>query len=279
MTSRPRITLTTLIALSTIAFCAPESLRAEADRDKLESVAAGDHRSAEHKARDQYRNPVETLSFMGMAPDMTVVEIWPGGGGWYAQIIGPYLRDEGDYTAAIFGPAAAEVNDYYARNDAAFQELVSEHVEAYGDLRTVGFYPPAGGRLAEPGSVDMIVTFRNMHNWMKNGFAEAGLAMFHEALKPGGYVGVVDHRADPSLPLDPKAENGYVDEAYAVKLMQDAGFELVAISDVNDNPADSADHPRGVWTLPPSLRLGEEDREKYEAIGESDRFTHLYRKR
>ncbi len=246
----------------------------ETDR-RLEQVVGSTHRSAENKARDKYRHPVETLTFFGIEPDMTVVEISPGAG-WYTEILAPYLKANGTYYAAGFDPASKV--DYYRKSAAKFQQKLAQDPVNYERVKTTIFAPPAQTDIAPEGSADMVLTFRNVHNWLSAGSADAAFAAFHRALKPGGVLGVVEHRAEAEADPEAIAKSGYVREADVIALAEKAGFELVESSEINANPRDTKDHPKGVWTLPPTLRLGDEDREKYEAIGESDRMTLKFRK-
>ena len=241
----------------------------------IQSALAGDHRSEAHKARDQYRHPTETLMFFGIEPDMNVLEIWPGGGGWYTEVLAPLLRGQGHLTVATPGPASYShsYGENLKRSDARFAEKTAANPEIYDQVGVVGLWAPDSVDIAPPGSLDMIVTFRNLHNWLMWDLADGMLAAMYQALKPGGILGVVAHRANPAAPLDPNGRSGYVDEAFAIEVIQRAGFRLLDSADINDNPKDTKDYERGVWTLPPGFRLGDEDREKYAAIGESDRFT------
>lgn len=241
----------------------------------IRSALAGDHRSEAHKARDQYRHPVETLMFFGIEPDMNVLEIWPGGSGWYTEVLAPLLREEGHLRVATPGRASYShpYGEMLKRNDSRFAEKAAASPEIYDRVGVVELWAPDSVDIAPPGSLDMIVTFRNLHNWLMWDLADGMLAALHKGLKPGGILGVIDHRANPAVPLDPNARSGYVDEAFAIEVIQRAGFRLVDSADINDNPRDTKDYERGVWTLPPGFRLGDEDRDKYAAIGESDRFT------
>jgi predicted methyltransferase len=250
---------------------------AGADEAALRQLAEGPHRAAGHAARNIYRHPVETLMFFGLRPDMTVVEIAPGGAGWYTEILAPYLRESGCYYAAGYDPVSGE--EYYRRNARALQDKLSERPDLYGHTILTVFAPPAKTDIAPPDSADLVVTFRNVHNWMGDDAADAAFASFYRALKPGGILGVVEHRGDPDRPQDPKAESGYVREDVVIALAEKAGFRLDARSEINANPKDRRDHPEGVWTLPPSYELGDKDREKYAAIGESDRMTLRFKKR
>ena len=237
----------------------------------LQSVADGAHRSAEHRARNQYRHPVETLAFFGIRDDMTVVEISPGGAAWYTEILAPFLRDNGVLYAGNYDRDAEE--KYYQRNSRTFSEKMAGTPELYDRVRITVFDPPRKLEAAPAGSADMVVTFRNFHNWMGDGDVELALSGMRTMLKPGGILGVVQHRGDPAVEQDPKAGSGYVRQDFMIDLIESAGFELVAGSEINANPNDTKDHPEGVWTLPPNFDLGDVDREKYAAMGESDRMT------
>jgi len=259
------------------ALPAPTSpTRDEATAAAIELALAGPHRSAENRDRDAYRHPLDTLLFFGIKPDMTVVEVWPGAGGWYTEVLAPLLAERGKLYAAMLPPEPG--NAYVAASLKSFADKLAARPDLYGRVEVTSL-----GRgnfaIAPPGTADLVVTFRNLHSWMSLGIANEAFAEMHRALKPGGILGVVDHRADPAAPQDPRATNGYVNEDYAIALIEAVGFELVARSPVNDNPKDTRDHPQGVWTLPPNYRLGKRDRAKYEAIGESDRFTLKFRKK
>lgn len=240
--------------------------------DSLNAVLDGAHRDDAAKARDVYRHPKQTLAFFGIEPDMTVVEIWPGGG-WYSDILAPYLKAKGTYIAADFGvEPVGPFAEFMQRSNQQLAEKLGDSA-VYGDTTIAHLSPPKEVTLAPPETVDMVVTFRNLHNWQMWGGTGATLAGIFEALKPGGIFGVVDHRADPGAAVDPNAKNGYVNEQRAIELIEAAGFKLLARSELNANAADTKDYEYGVWTLPPVLRKGDDDRERYLAIGESDRFT------
>jgi len=245
----------------------------------LDSALAGPQRSDANKARDRYRHPKETLAFFGLRRDMTVVEIWPGGG-WYTEILAPVLRETGKLYAAQYGPHA--IAEYQRKEDAALRDKVRRFPDALDAVQLTTLWPPEDVVIAPPGSVDLVVTFRNVHNWVNSDYkleAAKFFDAFFAALKPGGILGVVDHRWPDAKTEDPNATNGYVSEERIVQLAEAAGFELAGRSDVNRNPDDTHDHPNGVWTLPPdvAVRPGE-DRQKYLAIGESDRLTLKFRK-
>lgn len=245
----------------------------EADA-RLAAVIAGDHREAANRARDLYRHPYETLTFFGIRPDMTVVEIWPGRG-WYTEILAPYLKGGGRYYAASWDRDSD--SDYVQRALAAYDEKLAARPDLYGEV-IVTELSRRKTRIAPPESADLVLTFRNVHNWMKRGYERTIFEAMFEALKPGGLLGLVEHRGDPEVWQDPQALSGYVNQDYAVGLAEQVGFRLVASSEVNANPKDTKDHPEGVWTLPPTLRLKQQDRASYVAIGESDRMTLLFQK-
>jgi predicted methyltransferase len=235
----------------------------------LAALVAGDQRPAADKARDQYRHPLQTLSFFGIRPDMTVVELWPFGG-WYTAILAPYLRDHGVYYAAAMDPASTDAEDQ--RYNAQLHRLLDARPDLYSKVRW-SVLAPGKMDIAPAGTADMVLTFRNIHNWAWLGIQKDVFAAAYRALKPGGILGVVEHRnSDPDFePTMPG--QGYVGEDYAVRLIESVGFRLVDRSDINRNPKDTKDYPQGVWTLPPTFTLGDQDRAKYAAIGESDRFT------
>jgi predicted methyltransferase len=239
-------------------------------RAELEVLVTGPHRAEGHTARNVYRHPVETLMWLGIQSDMTVVEIWPGGAGWYAEIIAPLVNERGTYYAAGFVTNSSIA--YYNNANAAFRAKLDADPDLYGNARVTEMGGDAYD-IAPPGSADMVLTFRNVHNWIGRGAAQDVFNAMYRALKPGGILGVVEHRADPYAEADTDDKSGYVSEAAVFAYAEAAGFDRLGRSEVNANPLDTKDHPEGVWTLPPSLRLGDEDREKYLAIGESDRMT------
>lgn len=250
----------------------------EAETAALVAAAiAGDHRSAANRARDAWRHPQETLAFFGLRADMTVMEIWPGAGGWYTEILAPVLRERGRYLAAQWDPASD--SEFVQNALAAYRDKLAARPDLYGKVEVVALQHPGAMTPVPPGTVDMVLTFRNIHNWMPRDAARPMFEAMYAALKPGGILGVVEHRAaDDGTPQDPRARSGYVREDYAIELITGVGFEFTGSSEVNANPADTKDYEQGVWTLPPTLRLGEQDRERYLAIGESDRFTLRFRK-
>jgi predicted methyltransferase len=225
---------------------------------QLDTVIAGSWRSAPNKARDVYRHPKETLQFFGLQPDKTVIEITPAAG-WYTEILAPVLRDNGHYIAAVTD------NNAEAKQDAAaLRAKFAADPAQYGKATVVGFNPQAPV-FGPPGSADMVFTFRNVHNWVQAGTAQAMFKAFYAVLKTGGTLGVEEHRAAPGATLDSVKGTGYLPTEYVIKLATDAGFKLDGQSEINANPKDTKDYPKGVWTLPPTLTLGDQDRAKYVA--------------
>jgi predicted methyltransferase len=244
-----------------------------ADDAALSKAVAPEHRSAQFVARDQYRHPQQVLEFLGIKPNMTVVEVSPGGGYW-TEILGPYLRDQGTYYTAIAPRAASE---RAAQAADTWRKRLDDNKATLGNVKVSEFGREAFN-VAPAGSADAVLTFRNVHNWMSQGYAEQAFVGFYKALKPGGILGVEEHRARTDQPQDPKAASGYVREDYVIQLAEKAGFKLVGRSEILANPKDTKDWPRGVWTLPPTLALGEQDRAKYVAIGEADNFLLKFEK-
>jgi predicted methyltransferase len=268
------------LAAATVAILPALCAAADEDaRPAIEAAVAAADRPAEHRARDAWRHPVETLTFFGVRRGMHVVELWPAGAGWYTEILAELLKDDGKLTVAVFGDQTDQYRDFQLRANEELAARFAANPELYGDVQVTELWAPVQVDIAQPGSADAVLTFRNLHNWMKWRQTDAVLAAVHRALKPGGILGVVDHRAAADAPLDQEANSGYVNEDWAIRTIESAGFELLDRSEVNANAKDSTRHPRGVWTLPPTLALGDKDRDRYEAIGESDRFTLRFRKR
>jgi predicted methyltransferase len=245
--------------------------------EALKAALAGAQRTPAYAARDSWRHPDETLQFFGLKPDMTVVEISPGGG-WYTEILAPYLRSSGRLVLAADDPES--VNAYYRRSAERLKAKLGAQPAVYDRVQLTVFAPPAQLQIAAPGSVDLVLTFRNVHNWAAAGddSVRSVFKSVFDSLKPGGTFGVVDHRLPADRRQDAKASSGYLQVAYVVRLAEAAGFKLAGASEINANPKDSADHPGGVWALPPSYANKDVDRARFEAIGESDRFTLRFTK-
>jgi predicted methyltransferase len=230
------VVLATALAAPVLAAAPAMDAATEA---KLKTLLDSAERKPANKARDPQRHPLETLKFFGLRQDMAILEVSPGGAGWWREFLEPLMAEKGKYHGAAFKPASEPV---------------------------------------PPSSVDMVLTFRNVHNWMGSDTAKGMFDVMYKSLKPGGYLGVKEHRGLTTVEQDPKAKSGYVREDYAIALIESAGFKLVSKSEVNANPKDTKDYPKGVWTLPPNYAEGDKDRAKYTAIGESDRFTLLFQK-
>ncbi|TXH75428.1 MAG: methyltransferase [Lysobacteraceae bacterium] len=242
----------------------------------LAANIAGEWRDPKNSARDAYRHPEETLSFFGLRSDQNVVEITPGGAGWYTEILAPYLRAEGHYVAALVDPAMlpeGRGRDYQQKTMDDFKARLAKHPEPLCCVHILAFDPKQPKFSAVDGGIDTLLTFRNVHNWVAAGTAETYFRAFYAALRPGGVLGVVDHRAKPGADLEKMKKSGYLTEALVIELATKAGFTLDARSEINANPKDDTDHPNGVWTLPPTNRHDPEDGAMYQAVGESDRMT------
>jgi predicted methyltransferase len=266
--------LATLLALQISTAFAVEQNTGEAPDTALQAAVASKDRTPEFAARDGARHPYDTLRFFGLRADMTVVEIWPSAG-WYTEILAPYLRERGKLYAAHF-PAESSAT-YFRDNRASFLAKLAAAPSIYDRVTVTAFQPPEQVDIAPPGAADLVVTFRNVHNWYMRGAGErnviAAFKAMHRALKPGGVLGVVEHRLASHRGVAEQEHSGYMREDFVIHAAEQAGFRLVAKSEINANPHDTTEHPEGVWTLPPSLKLGPVDRERYLGIGESDRMT------
>ncbi len=266
--------LGTLLACGTIGAVQAGAVQAGAVQtdDALKAAIAGAARAPANAARDGARHPYETLNFFGIKPNMTVVELSPGGG-WYTEILAPYLRENGKLIAAGADPKST--NDNTRRGAERFQKKLDSNPAAFDKVQLGVFAPPTTYQFAPKGSVDLVLTFRNIHNWIPSGEANMKtlFVSVYDSLKPGGVFGVVDHRLPASVKQDEQASSGYLREDYVIKLIESAGFKLAAKSEINANPKDKADHEGGVWALPPTYANQDKDRAKYAAIGESDRMT------
>lgn len=280
-----------LAMIATLAACSPSgkpaasnevapqatTAAAEPAISPLDAAIAGSWRDPANAARDSWRHPAQTLRFFGVTPNQTVIEITPGGG-WYTEILAPMLRENGHYIAALIDPESATsdgAKGFYAKQLETLKAKLAAAPEVYGspELRLFDLAKPVFG---EPGSADAVLTFRNVHNWQRSETAELMFQGFFDVLKPGGTLGVVEHRANGDVAKGDSS--GYVGQDQVTAMATAAGFMLEESSEINANPADTKDYEAGVWSLPPVLRLGDKDREKYTAIGESDRMTLRFRK-
>lgn len=238
---------------------------------KLDETINGTHRPEANKLRDAFRHPKQTLQFFGLEPNMKVIEITPGRG-WYTEVLAPVLRENGTFYAASY-EITERSRDFFRRLDADYRAMLSAWPNVYDRVEIV-YFNPSEPEFGAAESVDMVLTFRNVHNWAKAGTAEAMFKGFAAVLKPGGILGVVEHRAKPGTPLEKQIKSGYMTEDYVILMARKAGFRLVDSSEINANPNDTKDHPGGVWNLLPNLRdVPEAEEAKYRAIGESDRMT------
>ena len=259
------------VAAQTMPMAAPST-----DTAALDRAIAGPWRNPNNTARDKYRHPKETLLFFGVKPTQSVIEITPGAG-WYTEILAPMLHDHGHYFGIVNDPASVKAEARKETNELNMQleAKIAMHPDQYvlTQLREID---PAAPVLGPANSVDVVLTFRNVHNWVMDGNQAAMFKAMFNVLKPGGVLGVTDHRANPGPATDGK--KGYLTEQQVIDYATAAGFVLDGKSEINANPKDTKDYPKGVWTLPPTLTLGEVDKAKYLAIGESDRMTLRFSK-
>ena len=270
----PTITLKPLfvpLVSVTVLFASSSTAENQASAElTLPAIIAGEHRSPANIARNAARHPVETLKFFGLEPDMTLIEIGPSGA-WYTEILAPYMRDSGRYYGAHFSPNST--NAFQRKNLEDFETKLTANPAIYGRAIIRHLDPPNETAIGPEEGADIALTFRNVHNWMSRGLEQEFFNAFYKNLKPGGILGVVEHRAPDSADKQKMIDTGYVSEAYVKQIADSAGFEFISSSEINGNEKDTKDHPEGVWTLPPSFRMGEVDRSKFAAIGESDRMT------
>ncbi len=274
MSHASKVLVGVLLVLQLTA-CEDSKERAPTD-ERLIAVISGEHRSPVNRVRDQYRHPQQTLEFFGVTPEMTVVEVWPGGG-WYTEILAPWIKQGGgQFISAGFFPDAQP--EYRQKIQLRYEALLAERPELYDQVVYTGLGVEGHCDVAPAGTVDAVLTFRNAHNWVKGGHEEDMFKMFYQLLKSGGVLGVTDHRALPETDLDTMKKSGYLTQDLVISLAKKAGFVLEESSEINANALDDTEHPKGVWSLPPMLRLGDENRAEYLAIGESDRMTLRFRK-
>lgn len=259
------------LAILVLASVMPPTLANESEKatfnstTTLQTILTSSYRSEQNRLRDRYRHPAQTLQFFGLRPNMTVVELWPGGG-WYTEILAPFLAAKGQLIVTNFAPSTS-------KPALAFQEKLVANPEVFGKVKVAQINPPNELTLAPDNSVDLVFTFRNIHNWVKAGYDEQVYAAAYKALKPGGILGVEEHRGKPDISLQESIKTGYMSLDGVIAAVEKAGFKLVGKSEINANPKDTKDYPGGVWTLPPTLSQGQKDRQRFLAIGESDRMT------
>lgn len=266
-----------ILALGLLAACssAPVKQSRVDMRFYAESVKKMPHREHARRLRDHFRHPGETLHFLGLQPDMHVVELWPGGG-WYTDYLAPLVREQGQLTVASFD--SSRPPKFRGEVEQRLRERFKKFPEVFDRVAIRTLAPPDQVAIAESGSADLVLSFRNSHNWLREGQLVNVYAAAYTALKPGGILGIVQHRAIAGTTPEESKRIGYMDQDYIIRQAKKAGFKLEASSEINANPRDTKDYPKGVWTLPPSYRLGHKDRERYAMIGESDRMTLRFRK-
>jgi len=265
-----RVYLIVALALLPVNFSWADSSSA------LATTLAGEQRSQQNRNRDEARHPQKTLEFFGVKPDDTVIEIWPGKG-WYTEILAPYLKQGGGHFIAAGFPLHEGPN-WRQQMQQDYQNYLAQQPEFYDQVNVVELGPPSFWTLGPNNSVDSVLTFRNVHNWLKGGYDREMFDAFYQVLKPDGVLGIVEHRAHPETDVETMKKSGYVTEQLIIEMAERAGFFLEQKSEINANPKDSKNHPKGVWTLPPTLRLGDDNKSEYLAIGESDRMTLKFRK-
>jgi len=278
-------TLLAMLLLPVFPLPAQESFADAEIVARVQTVLAAAHRSADNRARDRYRHPAETLTFFGWQPHMAIAEIWPAGG-WYTEILAPLTREQGQYFAAGFSMTADRTPQWRKAYQQQFADKLEAEPAVYDHIVMTELAIPERPTFAPPGSLDMVLTFRNVHNWVNGDYAKQMFAAMFRALKPGGVLGLVEHRAEPGTARELVPEQGYMTTAHVIELATQAGFVLEETSEINANPLDSRDHPAGVWSLPPSYRgcrsMDETAQqaciERFRTIGESDRMTLRLRK-
>ncbi len=267
-TSSAQTALTTAVDLS---------ITDAATSTKLDLILTGKQRSQTSRDRDIYQHPKATLEFFGLRETMTVMEIWPDKAGWWAEILAPLLKARGRYIAAQWDPKSEQ--PFYQDTSKGFQAKLAADPASYSKVHLVALQPPGALAPVPANSVDLVLSLRKLHNWLVTpDTARAMLSAIYLSLKPGGILGLEDNRATPSRSADSQLKLGYVDENAAIELVRSVGFEYLGSSEINANPSDTKDYDQGVWALPPTLRLGDKDRDRYLGIGESDRFTLRFRK-
>jgi len=267
-----RLILAVAASCSLTLLSALASSSEAAETPALAAAVAGPQRSDANRARDTYRHPEQTLQFFGLTDRQTVIEIAPGAG-WYTEILAPYLHANGKLYEAPYISADPKEADNEAPYLARFRQKLAKDPADYGHVSVGSLNAGHLEGVGAPGTADMVLTFRNIHNWIKDGYLDANLRAFYAALKPGGVLGVEEHRAKPGTSLQQTIDTGYVTEDYVIEHARAAGFELAGRSEVNANPRDTKNYAKGVWALPPTYADGDHDKARYTAIGESDRMT------
>ncbi len=283
-----KINKVTLTGILTAVFLATTSISAVMAKEatsgaenttkaKLSQYANSESRPEKNRARNDERHPVETLMFFGIEDDMTVVEVAPGSGAWYTEILAPFLRDSGTFYAGSYNPESE--SKYQLRGAAKYQKKMDANPEMFDQIKQTVFEVPARMELGPDGAADMVLSFRNFHGWAGDGNELAAVEAMYNVLKPGGVMGIVQHRMNEDADEEGKpGDSGYIKTSHIVRVAEEAGFEFVAQSEINANPNDTKDHAEGVWTLPPVMALKDQDADKYRAIGESDRMTLKFAK-
>ena len=266
-----------LKACALLALCiSVQPAMADADNiAQLEKIATSTHRSADNIQRNNARHPAQTLDFFGIKPSMNVTELWPLKG-WYTEILAPYLRDGGQLTIANYRTLSDSDDrkaNYYAKLGRKLAKRINANPNVFGTVIEVPYDPEVDNSIGMPESQDLVLAFRNIHNWDTDGVFKDVMHAAHNALKVGGVLGIVEHKADQLSDMSASAVRGYTDESYVIKVVESVGFQLQARSGINANPKDTKNYPKGVYALPPTLAMGATDKQKYLAIGESDRMT------
>jgi predicted methyltransferase len=284
--SRPCVAAAATVVAATLAFLGPagsfahaqsiaqsnaQSAARPAYEASLRTMVEGKQRTPPNAVRDQFRKPFDVLQYLEVKPDSTVIEISPGAVGYWTEILAPYLRDRGLYVAANPAPRSPAAKANIEKFNAEFAAKMAGDPTSFAKVEIVAWAPELPDTLT-PNSADFVLTFRNLHNWLDRGVMDKALISFYRALKKGGVLGVKDHRGPTDQPQDPAAKNGYIRQDYAIAMIEKAGFKFVGSSEAVANPKDTKDYPVGVWALPPTYRMKDQDREKLTAIGESDRF-------
>ncbi len=237
--------------------------------ESLEDAVNSHARSEENSDRDEYQHPAETLTYFGVTPKMAVVEISPGAG-YFTEILAPLLAREGQYFMAV-PRVPPHPPAFVIENEKKLQDILLRQAEVKAKTKFIPFEPLDKRNRTRRDFADVVLAITSFHNWVAKDETRISLRFCRDILKPGGTLGIVQHRIDEGKKRVPKS--GYMYEKEVISLVTKAGFKFVGKSEINANPRDTADYPEGVWTLPPTYRMGDVDKRKYEYIGESDRMT------